>query len=195
MDLHNLIFSSLGDSGLGELSNLLTQENTKTKDAVSTSLGFMFGGLGKNISSNEGAKSLAKAAEEHNPALLENLTEELSQKTINTDDGAKILKHIFAEKTPTIENTISKNLDVSQDKVWTLMKTLAPVVLSAIKPTKTSEGSLDIASLANILLWSKNSATKNSSLANDIFSTVLSGEAISDGNMFGFLKRIFAKLG
>jgi len=202
MDLQKLITSWLWDWGLAEIAKKLWQDTPQAKDTLNTTLGFIFKGLSNNASTAKWANDIAKASEDHKKDILSNITKTLSKWDIDLGDWAKILWHIFGNKTKAVESTIASNSWVPKDKISELLKTIAPIVLDSISTKKKSDGSFDIGQLSDTLTWSVASANQESSLTTDIINAVLGWEikGISDlknvaiKSSWGILKKILSKI-
>ncbi len=196
MNLQKMIMSGLTDGGISQISTMLGQDTKKGTDTLNTALWFIFEGLGNNATTTKGAEAIAKAAETHDNTIIPKLQESLADGKIDLKDWAKILGHIFGNKTPVVETTIADNAGVSSNKIGNLLKTLAPIVLSAIVPNKQSDGSFDFTDLAQTLLWSSKSANSNSSLAMDAMTSILGSSSNtitkSGGGILGkLLEKLF----
>jgi len=178
MNLQKTLISSLGNDWLGKIANMLGQNKAQSNNTLNTALGFIFGWLWKNATTTEGAKNIISAAEEHDTKLLPDMIKGLADGKIDLKDGAKILKHIFGDKTPAIEKTIADNANIPTNKVWNLLKTLAPLILTSIPSNKTPDNPFDIGTLSKMLLWSGKSANNNSSLAMSVIKSLLNNEQI-----------------
>jgi len=202
MDLQKLILSSLWDSGLAEIAKSLWQDNSKAKDTLNTTLGFVFKWLEKNASTPKWANDIAKAAEKHENSFLTNIGENISKWDVDLFDWEKILWHIFWDKTEVVESTIANNTWVSKNKISNLLKTVAPMVLSSITTEKQSDWTFNINKLSETLTWSSESATSQSTIAVDIVNAVISWEIkniddiknIAIRSSWGILKTILQKL-
>lgn len=173
MDLLQTITKSLWSEGMASIAGMIGQDNDKANDTVNTALGFLFQGLGNNASDPTQAQAIADAAEKHDSSILSQATSMLADGKIDTQDGLNIIKHVFGNKTTQVEETIAQNTGLSTEKTESLLSTLAPLVMSGLNPSKSSDGGIDLMGMASSLLGAGKSANDNSSVAMNIMTGLL----------------------
>lgn len=98
MDLMNLIKDQLGNAGvLKQLGESIGADSTQVSKLTQLGLPAMLEGLARNAQSKEGAESLAGALDQHKDDAVDNLEGFFNK--VDTQDGAKILDHVFGGKT------------------------------------------------------------------------------------------------
>ncbi len=92
------------------------------------------------LANPEGAKSLDKALEEYKDDKVDDVLGFL--KNVDTNDGAKIIQHIFSSKSEAVQEDLAIKAGANKNQVSALMTQLAPLVLGALgNQKKTQAGS------------------------------------------------------
>lgn len=86
------------------------------------------------------------------------------------EDGSKILGHIFGSSEDTVTTTLATQSGASTDQISSMMKILAPLVLSAVNKEQSSGGLTDI---VGSLTQSTKAANDNSSLPMQVVTSLL----------------------
>lgn len=105
-------------------------------------------GLKKNASQPEGAQALARALDNHDGSLLNNVSA-LGNADILAD-GQKILGHILGGKQSQTEMALAKTAGVDQGQIAQLLAMAAPAVLASLGRAKREQG-LDASALAGLV--------------------------------------------
>lgn len=175
--LMSMLAQSLGPAQLNELSQKIGAQPSQTQSALNAALPMLLGGLARNASTSEGAKSLAGALDrDHDGTLLDNLggllggggggggldvggllgmaatmlTQAPGPSSAKTVDGAGILGHILGGKQPAVEQGVARASGLDMGQVSQLLVLVAPMIMSALGKTKGSQG-LDAGGLASML--------------------------------------------
>lgn len=112
---------------ISALASQLGVDDATAESAVREALPALVGGLQANAADAAGAASLASALDNHSPQLIEggvNLDE------VDTDDGQKIVDHVFGDNSAAVAQTLGGNLGGNNGLVQQLLPVLAPIVLS-----------------------------------------------------------------
>lgn len=112
---------------ISALASQLGVDDATAESAVREALPALVGGLQANAADAAGAASLASALDNHSPQLIEggvNLNE------VDTDDGQKIVDHVFGDNSAAVAQTLGGNLGGNHGLVQQLLPVLAPIVLS-----------------------------------------------------------------
>jgi hypothetical protein len=117
----------LANIPINSLADQLGVDPATAESAVREALPALLGGMQANAADPQGAASLASAVESHSPKLVEGGVD-LSD--IDTEDGEKIVGHVFGENTGAVAQTLGGNLGGNGDLVQKLLPILAPIVLS-----------------------------------------------------------------
>ena len=174
MNLKDLLSSDV----IASIAKSAGASKSDTTSVLATALPELVKSMASNASTKSGAKSLAKALDDH--ASDDSVSSLL--KNIDLEDGAKILGHILGNKSDSLKSTVSKKSGVDSDKIVTILTVAAPLLLSALgsekKKSKATEN--DLGDLLGALLGKDDD--KDNDLSDTLFSlagTLLSS-ALSD---------------
>ena len=121
-----------------QIAQQLGEDQAATRQAVQASLPALLGGLTANAQSRPGAESLLNALGQHQDDLADNP----SVDRIDTQDGEKIVGHVFGGNTDNIVNQLGGiGGGASSGLVRKLLPILAPIVLSWLAKQVTGAGS------------------------------------------------------
>ncbi len=149
MDLSELLSGPIGQTVINNVSRQLGMDEGEAARAVGVALPAILGGLQRNVQSQQGAQSLDSALgdDRHDGSLLENLGSLLGGNAqLVSQDGSKILGHIFGDSKPAVEQGISQKTGISLQKIGPLLALLAPIVMAYLgkekRQTNTNAGGL-----------------------------------------------------
>ena len=178
--LTNLTKGDVADS-IGQTTGT---DRSQVESVIAAGLPIILGQLGNNASDKSGARSLDTAlAKDHSSgSLLENLIGAVTKRD-TSNEGTKILDHIFGSQQKTANEQVSKKTGVDAATVAKILALLAPIVMAYLGRKKT-EGNLDAGGVSDVLKQQKD--TDGSSLT-DIASAVLGNQQVRDmlGGLFG----------
>ncbi len=121
---------------MASLAQQLGVDQQTAESAVRGALPALVGGLEANAADPAGAASLAGALDQHSPALIDG---GIDLDDVDTDDGEKIVSHVFGGNADQVVQTLGGNLGGSGGGlVKQLLPILAPIVLSYL--TKQMRG-------------------------------------------------------
>ncbi|MBK8447767.1 MAG: DUF937 domain-containing protein [Micropruina sp.] len=129
----------LADLPLDQLAEQLGTDPASVEQAVRASLPALFGGLQANVQNDDqGSMNLAQALTQHSdPQFFEG---GVSLQDVNTDDGQKIVEHIFANSPDQAQVLQARSAGVGGGLIGKLLPILAPIVMAFIAK-KLSVGS------------------------------------------------------
>ena len=149
MDLMNLLKDQLGNQNvLQKLGQSVGADAGQVSKLTELGLPAILEGLTRNAQTNDGAASLAKALDQHQDDDVDDLEGFLGK--VDTDDGAKILNHVFADKNSRVTGNLAKKTGLDAGQVMGVLSQLAPVVLGALGKQK-KEQNLDASGIAGLL--------------------------------------------
>lgn len=139
MDILDLLTNQLNNP---DVLNKLGQQVGANPDQVQklTQLGLptMLEALKRNASDPDGAQALAGALDSHQLDNFDDLSGFLNKVDVN--DGAKILGHMFSDKTNRVENNLAQQTGLAGNQVNGLLAQLAPLLLGALGSQKKQQG-------------------------------------------------------
>ena len=153
MDLVSLLTKQLSDPKvLEQLGSSVGVDREKTQQVAQEALPALLGALQQNAANPDGAKALDKALEDHKDDQVDDILGFL--KTVDTNDGAKMLQHIFGQQKETVQTNLAQKAGVGNNQVLDLLTQLAPLVLGALGNQKKQENKLDLTNMIGSVLGS-----------------------------------------
>lgn len=154
--LLDLLNSPMGKQLISGVAGQTNQPESKTADVLSMAMPLLLGAMKKNVSTPDGAQGLMSAlSSKHDGSILDNLGG-LFQDGVDdsvVQDGAGILGHVFGDKQPVVENTLSQKSGLDAGSVSQIMKIAAPIVMGFLGK-QTSQSNVSDSSGMNALLGS-----------------------------------------
>ncbi len=148
MDIFEMLSGLTGDEKvLKELTQSVKAEPKKVEKAVQLGIPMLMEALNRNAKTPQGAQSLAKALEQHQDDKIDDLTGFFRK--VDTQDGSKMLKHIFSNQNQAVQQNLSQKTGLKQDQVGSLLSTLAPLLMGAMGNQKKAQN-LDAGSISNL---------------------------------------------
>ncbi|MFV0254750.1 MAG: DUF937 domain-containing protein [Erysipelotrichaceae bacterium] len=146
MDL-NSILSAVTSAGSEQISKTTGADSSQVTDLLSSALPTLLGAMKNNAGDKSKAAGLSKALDDHAQDDITDVAAFL--KTVDVEDGAKILKHLLGNDNEKIQSKLAdkSGLDISQ--VATSLSSIAPLLLSFLgqQKQKSSNNDLDLGSL------------------------------------------------
>jgi hypothetical protein len=122
---------------VAQLAKQVGAEESEVSSAVQQVLPALVGGLSANARQPEGAAALTSALGEHGGRDLGDLA------NVDTDDGAKIVQHIFGNQSETVVNQLGGlGGGAGGGLIKKLLPILAPIVLSFLAKKLSGGGGL-----------------------------------------------------
>ena len=112
---------------ISALASQLGVDDATAESAVREALPALVGGMQANAADPSGAAALAGAVGNHSPQLVDG---GVNLDDIDTDDGQKIVNHVFGDNSDAVAQTLGGNLGGNAGLVQKLLPILAPIVLS-----------------------------------------------------------------
>lgn len=151
MDILGMLNQQLSDpKALEELGKKAGARPDQAQNVAQNALPAILGALKQNAASPDGAKSLNKALEDHKNDNVGDTANFL--KNVDTNDGAKMLQHIFGNKNENVQKDLAQKSGVDTSQVFTLLAQLAPLVLGVLGNKKKEQGGSDVMGLIGNVL-------------------------------------------
>lgn len=135
-DLLDGIISQLGSGGLSQIAGSLGVDEAKASSAVGMALPAILGGMARNTQSDEGARSLATALDEHDAGVFGHLGDLLGGR----GQGDGILGHVLGTKRTAVEQNLSQQSGLDPSAISKLLPVLAPLVMGYLSKEKQNKG-------------------------------------------------------
>jgi len=191
MDILKLITDQINDPNtLNKLSQSVGADPSQVQQLAKIGMPALLQALGRNASTTEGAESLAGALDQHQD---DNVTDsEGVFNNANSEDGAKMLQHIFAGNNDQVQSNLATQTGLETSQVSSIMAQLAPFLLGALGQQKKQEN-LDASGLAGMLsgLLSQGSSSGWMGMVTNMLDADKDGDIMDDvGDLVG---RFFKK--
>jgi hypothetical protein len=175
MGMTDLITGGLGNQMAAGLSKKLGIDATKATWILAIAVPLIAGAIKYNQSkeNNSQAKGFADALDtKHDGAILDHVDEVIEQGP--TEDGNKIVQHIFGSKTEYVASGLAEKSGFSATQVTGVLATLAPIVMGYLGKEK-----------ANV------AQNGTSNPIGDLLGGFLGGNSGSAGGITGMLGNLF----
>ena len=146
--LHEAIAGHLGGQ-LGAIGEAIGTDEQTTQAAMSAALPLMLGSLARQAETEEGARGLFGALEEHDDNLLDDLGGLLQNPAVLAAGGLAVTK-MFGGRQSAVESGLARSTGLSAAQVSKMMAFAAPVVMGALRRRQKQEG-FDAAGLGGLL--------------------------------------------
>ena len=175
---------------LKKLGQSVGAEPSKVQQLAEIGMPALLQALGRNASTPDGAASLAKALDQHQDDDVDDIKGFLNK--VNTDDGAKMLQHIFAGKNDWVQTNLAKQTGLETNQVSGLMTQLAPLILGALAQQK-KQNNLDASGIGGLLrgLSGQGGNSGLMGMVTNMLDSDNDGNIVDDvgGLLKGFLKK------
>ncbi|MEE9417171.1 MAG: DUF937 domain-containing protein [Acidimicrobiales bacterium] len=131
---------------LGSISQAIGSEPSATQRGIAAALPLLLGGLANNAQSPQGAASLLGALGGHDGSVLGNLAGLLGGGGGGVADGAKILGHVFGNRTDRVAGAVSQKSGLDIGTVMKLLPVLAPIVMGYLGRRQSQQLASELAS-------------------------------------------------
>ncbi|MGF6907217.1 DUF937 domain-containing protein [Fusobacterium sp. PH5-44] len=149
--LESIMNSMLSHDATNTISEKSGVENEQVSNLVSSALPLLLKSMLNNSSNETGANSLADALSTH--ADKARSSKDIL-KNPDTNDGNKILNHLFGENTNHIEQSLAKSNNLSLSQVQSVLSIMAPALMNKLgRETKnvSAQSGIGIASILSQL--------------------------------------------
>ncbi len=181
MNISDLISGGIGSTVISSVARMLNIEESKAKWVVSAAVPLMIAALNYNAKNKNQASNIDNALSQHSGGILGNLSGLLSGGA--SDDGNKIIGHIFGNNTGFVTENLSQKSGLSSSQVGTVLSVLAPVVMGYLGQEKQAQSSSAGDLLGSLL--GGGSSSGGGGLLGNLIGSVLGGSkpaaASSDG--------------
>jgi hypothetical protein len=139
MNISDLISGGIGNMAASSISKKLNIEEGKAKWLIAAAVPLMIAAINYNAKKKNQEANINKALDQHSGGILGNLTNAFTGN--NTDDGNKIIGHIFGNNKDYVTQNLSENSGLSSGQVSSALATLAPIVMGFLGKEKKSQAS------------------------------------------------------
>lgn len=152
VNLLSMAQNAIGGPIMDQVSGMLGEDRGKTESAIGASLPAILGGLMQTAATPNGSREIARMADEADGGILDNLGDMLSNNSgALLSIGGPLLAMLFGGKQDGLISTIARMAGIGGGSAGSLLKLLAPVVMSLLGRQK-SEQNLDEGGLRSLLM-------------------------------------------
>ena len=191
MNLLSLLLKSLlADSSITALAKKTGLNASSLKKLIPLAIPLLLKFLTKNASNESGALSLLGALSQHtNQKALSDQIDEA-----DTEDGGKIINHIFGSESEDVTNQLALESGMSQRDVSSALAGIAPALMSGLSAATNSVSSapkvdlsdgLDLSDLMGMFVGTQQAQSQPS--GGGLLSGLLGGNNAGLGGLFGSL--------
>ena len=194
MNLLSLLLKSLlTDSSISALAKKTGLNASSLKKLIPLAIPLLLKFLTKNASNESGALSLLGALSQHtNQKALSDQIDEA-----DTEDGGKIINHIFGSESEDVTNQLALESGMSQRDVSSALAGIAPALMSGLSAATNSVSSapkvdlsdgLDLSDLMGMFVGTQQAQqAQNQPSGGGLLSGLLGGNNAGFGGLFGSL--------
>ena len=194
MNLLSLLLKSLlTDSSISALAKKTGLNASSLKKLIPLAIPLLLKFLTKNASNESGALSLLGALSQHtNQKALSDQIDEA-----DTEDGGKIINHIFGSESEDVTNQLALESGMSQRDVNSALAGIAPALMSGLSAATNSVSSapkvdlsdgLDLSDLMGMFVGTQQAQqAQNQPSGGGLLSGLLGGNNAGFGSLFGSL--------
>ncbi|GAA4434205.1 hypothetical protein GCM10023091_08840 [Ravibacter arvi] len=174
MNISDLISGGIGSSITSSVARMLNIDESKAKWVVSAAVPLMIAALNYNARNKNQGESIDRALDQHSGGIFDNLAGLLGGGA--TDDGNKIVGHIFGNNTGYVTQNLSEQSGLSAGQIGSVLSVLAPVVMGYLGQQKQSQSQGGgVADLIGGLLGGGGQQAGAGGLIGGLLSSVLGG--------------------
>lgn len=129
MDIQKIIVETIAATpAVDAIAEKTGLKKSQVKSIIKIALPILMTAMAKNAASKEGAKSLADATKQHKSTK----SVDKQIKEADTEDGAKIIKHILGAETAKVEKAVAAESKTDAADVAKVLATFAPAMLGSM---------------------------------------------------------------
>lgn len=135
MNIFDILSNQMDDPCVAEqLGETVGAGSNQVQQLMQLGLPALLEALNRNAGTPEGALSLARALEQHQDDPVDDMTAFL--RNADTNDGAKILQHIFGNRNEQVQYNLSRQTGLDIGQVVALLARFAPLLLGLLGKQK-----------------------------------------------------------
>ena len=171
------LFQHLQGAPLQQMSRQLGTGQMQTASAIGAALPLLLGAMGKNTAEPQGAQALLGALQRDHAGLdvgsVLNAVLGGSASAPTQNDGGAILGHIFSGSQSNAQASLGTATGLGGDKAGTLLKILAPIVMSFLAQRFLGQSQSDASALSQVLGQERQTAQQQGGLGGGLLGAVL----------------------
>lgn len=150
MDISSLLGTVMSDDSVNGMSQTADVSSAETRSILSAALPLLLSGALSQSNNSNTAAGFANALTQHSASNTSNLGAFFGN--VDTDDGAKIVDHLFGSNSDAIVAQIAGNSGVKKSDVKKVLASAAPLLMSLLgKEVNQQQQTNSSAGVANIM--------------------------------------------
>lgn len=188
MDILELLTSQMNSpNALSKIGQSVGAEPDKVQQVAQLGMPAILRALGRNASTSEGATALTGALDQHQNDNVDDIDGFLNH--VNTNDGSKILQHIFGGSGDSVHNQMAQTTGLQASQVSGIMTQLVPLLMGFLGQQKKQQN-LDASGISGLLsgFTGQGGSSGIMGMATQMLGSNKDGNIIDDiGNILGGL--------
>lgn len=172
MNITDLITGGIGSTVTSSVAKMLNIDESKAKWIVSAAVPLMIAAINYNAKNKNQGANIDRALDQHSGGIFDNLAGLFSGG--GSDDGNKIVGHIFGNNTGYVTENLSQKTGLSSGQVGSVLSVLAPVVMGYLGQQRQSQ-SAGIGDLLGGILGGGQSNSAAGGLIGGLLGSVFGG--------------------
>lgn len=190
MDLLSLLNSQLQDQDVvKKISKQVGAKPDQVKQLTELALPTLLQAMNKNTQTQDGAKSLLKALDQHQDDDVSDLNQFFNK--VDKQDGAKILGHLLGNKESKVEQGLAAKTGMDMSQVSSLLMMLAPLLMGQLGKQKKQQSGFGLDDLMGMLGGSNKGSNDVMGMVSGLLDSDGDGDIMDDVSKLlgGFLKK------
>lgn len=178
MDIFSLLQSQLGNDALGKIAEQTGLDANQVQQVLPGVVSSLMGGMANNVQQPGGAEALMNALGKHDGGILDNLAGALGNQSLQ-QDGSKIAGHVLGGNAQAVAQNLGNQHGIDAGKIMQIITMAAPIIMGLLGRQKQG-GSLDIASLAGMLMSGQQQGGGIGGMITNMLDKDKDGNAVDD---------------
>ena len=137
MDMNDVMKMMLNSGNIGQMGKLLGVNEQEATSAIEDVLPMLIKGMQGQATNKETQQGFLKALQDHSQDDTSDFTRFL--KNVDTDDGAKIVKHLLGQKEEEVAAKATKKSGLDKKTIMKIMAIAAPFLMSQMGKSAKSK--------------------------------------------------------
>ena len=137
MDMNDMMKLVVQSGAVGQVAEKMGIDEKAANDAVSIVVPLLLQGMQGQLKGKDTKDGFLKALTDHSEDDTKDIKKAV--KNVDTDDGAKIVNHLFGSKTEEVATKAKKKSGLDTKTILKIMAILAPILMSRMGKTAKKE--------------------------------------------------------
>ena len=137
MDMNDIMQLAVQSGAVGQVAEMIGVDEKTANSAVQTVIPMLLQGMQGQLKGADTKEGFLQALTDHSKDDTKDLRKAV--KNVDTDDGAKIVDHLFGSKTEEVAAKAKKKSGLDTKTILKIMAILAPILMSRMGKTAKTE--------------------------------------------------------